>query len=210
MLPQLVSLWRVSDTEEEIVRANPDAIVAICYGTFRHRLTKATEQNFIRALEWGRRFPEAIIFYGNCPYVFPGAEVFEERFKRQIIERMRPQNRIVRFGNLQNSFGEGFQGRAEFRKLGIHPRSILLVTGEIHSRDARYIWQKLNPQARVSVSTIPYQLEAEPNHPVKAQQTHWGWVRAVPKRRALALTHPLFGERVWRMFSEAHHLTSAA
>lgn len=210
MLSQLVSFWHVSDSEEEIIQANPDVIVAICYGTFRHRLTKATEKNLIRALEWGRRFPEAIILYGNCPYVFTGAVVVEEKFKRQIIERERPQNRIVRFGDLKNSFGEGFQGRAKFRELGIHPRSILLVTGEMHSRDARYIWRKLNPEARVSVYTIPYQLEAERNHPVKAQQTHWGWARAVPKRRALALTHPIFGERIWRMFSEAHHLTSAA
>lgn len=210
MLPQLVSLWRVSNTEEEIVQANPDVIVPICYGTMRERLTRATEQNFIRALEWGRQFPEAIIFYGNCPYVFPGAEVFEERFKRQIIERMRLQSHVVRFGDLQNSFGEGFQGRAKFRELGIRPRSILLVTGEIHSRDARYIWRKLNPQAKVPVSTIPYLLEAEPKHPVKAQKTHWGWVRAVPKRRALIHTYPVFGERVWRIFSEVHHLTSAA
>lgn len=85
----------------------------------------------------------------------------------------------------------------------IDPKVILIVTGEMHSRSAWRVYHKIFPDTKILITCIPYRLEFEKNHPIKAQTTLWNWFLANIGRQAI-LRIPFLGFRIVR---SAQHKT---
>jgi hypothetical protein len=170
-------LWRSENSTEEITGALVDMVAPICYGVARRdRLASGTIRNMKRALEFLKMFPGSLLAFGNCPYIFSGAEKAEARLKYLMFPDLSTMDKIE--VNLLNSVDEAENIRKAASERGIEPKCILLVTGELHSRSARFIWQKVFPSAKILVSCTDYRNEVDADHLVFAVRTPVIWTLA--------------------------------
>lgn len=143
-LKGLLRLWRVEDPQP----ATADVIAVPSMSAVVGRLSSGTRAFFLKALEVKKSYPEATIVY----VTFDPTEVGEAEWKKQ----MAPD--AVFAGKPLTSVGEACLTKAV---LPAEPRSIILVTGECHSRRAKLIWEKVFPKSKISVVTVPAEKEVD-------------------------------------------------
>ena len=190
MLAWLVCLYRSDDS----CIPNVDLVVPVSYTTTPSRLTRATEENLRLAMFLFERFSGALMAASNCSYPFAGAEVRELDLKRLITLGDKPLP-IIWAAPMRNSVEE-----AEAIKTALaccskkcRPKRILVVTGEMHSRSARIIWQKVFPDAQIFIRCTPYRCEYQEDHCVEVQRSGWVWLGANLARHVLLR---IFGLRI--------------
>jgi uncharacterized SAM-binding protein YcdF (DUF218 family) len=162
LLQLFAFLWRSiddihysSDNAEVLEKLKGvDVIVPLSYTTGRRQLMDATELNLLEALQYKKICPDAQIAFSSCSYPFEGAAYIEHRLKVKILIESRVD--FISGEDMINSVDEAEKIKEALLKEGVSPRRILLVTGELHTRSARYIWSKLFPEAEILVAYIPY------------------------------------------------------
>lgn len=197
-LPLFVRWWKSEDDPETIDGMRKvlspygvEAIVPISFVTGKESLTYATLGNMRGAVKFSKMFPDARVAWSSCSYPFPGAEEVENAYRVKMLKNERPRMEPIIAGPMINSVDEAMKIKEKLAERGISPKCILLVTGELHSRSARYIWKKVFPGTRILVSCIPYTLEIQPDHPVKDQRVMWKWVLSNILRQAALRVLPL-------------------
>ena len=184
LLKLFLKLWGDENPQSDV--RDIDLIVPISYTTKRDELVDATKENLLRAVAYKKIFPTATVVVSNCAYTFPGAELAEEKFKRQILEKESIE--FVSAAAMNNSVQEAEQIR---KALDFEPRRILIVTGQMHARSARLIWGKIFPAADIVVRCIDYKSEWQKDHPVRVQRNAYVWAFANVARHILIRTFGL-------------------
>ena len=67
----------------------------------------------------------------------------------------------------------------------VEPKCILIVTGELHSRSVRFIWQKVFPNTKILISCINFENEVERDSILPIQRTAARWAFANVARQVL-------------------------
>lgn len=190
MINKFVAIWKSENSTKEINEALVDLVVPICYAmSGKDSLSLATKWDFIFATRVLLHLPNATLAFGNWPYAFPNAEYDESRLKRDLTPSSF-HGRVLEV-TLRNSVDEAERIRDASLKIGFNPKCILIITGELHSRSARLIWQKVFPNARILITCINYRLEFEKGHVIRVQQALWKWLIVTLGRHLLLRTFGL-------------------
>lgn len=193
----LLNLW--INENRYLITANDyfDLIVPISYSTGREKLVIATEAIARRAADLAKMYPKAAVVVSNCEYTFPGAEEVEWKFKQKVFAGYDVKAR--RAGNMNNSVQEAQAIAKYIAEYNLNAARILIVTGEMHSRSARWIWQRAMPCSKIVVTCVSNELEWQKDHPVLVQRTAWKWFLANVARQILLQVFGL--DRIGRL----HH-----
>ena len=193
-LPKLLlDLWKSEDSVVTLANSHFDLIIPISYSTRREKLVVVTEAITRRAAELSNRYPQATVVLSNCEYTFPWAEETEWKFKRDLFARYGIIAR--RAGNMSNSVEEAQAISRCVDGYKLPADRILIVTGEMHSRSARWIWKRVMPNSQITITCVGNELEYQEDHPVFIQRTAWKWFFANVARQILLWT---IGLRVGR------------
>ena len=168
-----VELWSIGRSIGK--NESVDVIVPISYTTGRDSLVNATLCNLSVALSQQKRFSKAILAFSNCAYPFENAAKIESGLKHVII-RIHGQGEVIEALPMNNSVEEAENIKLRLQEINLFPSSILIVTGEMHSRSALYIWRKTFPNSKIHIVTIPLICEVQSDHPVLAQRSAWKWI----------------------------------
>ncbi|HRH22689.1 MAG TPA: hypothetical protein PLB51_01705 [Candidatus Paceibacterota bacterium] len=182
-LEKFVRFWRLDDS---VITDSPDLIVPVSYTTLRDRLTNATERITVVATEYQRMYPKAFVVMSPCAYMFPGSANREWEYRKAIFETC--QADIVRARVMNNSVEEVMAIVEVIKDRGIKNPHVLVVTGEMHMRAVKFIWKKIMPEARVSIKSVPYWYEYQPEHFGKRQRSAGMWVYASVVRQIILRT----------------------
>ena len=181
----LLNLWMSEDDAWAMTIGCFDLIVPISYGTSRERLARATEAIARQAATIKSVYSQAELVFCNCEYTFPGAEDVEWKYKQAVFEEYGYRLTARCAGKMNNSVQEAQVIAKYIAKHKLSAKRILVVTGEMHSRSARWIWKRVMPHSQVTVTCVNDKLEWEPNHPVLVQRTAWKWFLANIARQIL-------------------------
>ncbi len=203
IIEQLVE-WRKTEDNMEVIAANPpDLIVPISYGAIdKDRLTLGTVQNINRAISLMRLFPDAKMIISSCSYLFADAGFREEILRSQIIQDAGLPDRTINARYMINSVGEAEAVREKAAQHRISADRIAIVTGPMHSRSARLIYQYTFPKSKIMIVCTNWRKEFQPHHRAPIQRTAWRWFFANEARYALLKT--IGPERIKNL----HHRTS--
>lgn len=191
----LVSLWKKQDPLP--VRTMPDLIVATSFTTGRESLANGTQAVLERAIDIALRYDRPNLAMSHCSYPFPGAEEVEKKLRTEQIEvevhrRSRPIfGSVIHAEPMVSTVNEALNVRKELRVRCIEPKTILVVTGEGHSRGASLIWSKVFPLSRVYLELVDFALETQPDHPVADQRSPWKWFITNVLRQCALWVFPL-------------------
>lgn len=177
LLRIFIRLWSVPDkTIDELKEVN--VIAPLSYGTLKEKLTQATENHLIRAIWLWKRHQNAVIIIGNAANCFPGSEAVEERLKREILTRAGiPENAILQ-DVIKNTVTEAWSGKDLLKKALKRHDSIVVITGLLHSRSARYIWRKVFWGSKIYLYCPWDDIETQPDQIIFLLQSLWRWVFA--------------------------------
>lgn len=186
LLKYCLDLWKTGDSDNELRVTQEEIIIPISYSTHKRGLTAATLENLLRAMAIHMACPGSKLIHATCEYTFPGAAKTESFIKNDLFS----VGGIVanHAGTMNNSVQEARIIALYLAANNISHARILLVTGEMHSRSARLIWEKVFPKSKILIFCTPYLYEHEPNHPVYVQRGPWKWFAANVARHILLLT----------------------
>lgn len=183
-LPQfLINWWKSEDSVVALANGRFDLIIPISYSTGREKLVEATEAIARRAAELSKRYPQAAVVLSNCEYTFPNAEEVEWRLRRDLFAKYGVTAR--RAGNMNNSVQEAQAILRCVDGYKLPANRILIVTGEMHSRSARWIWERVMPNSQITITCVPSKFEWQPDQPVFVQRGPWKWFFANIARQIL-------------------------
>lgn len=169
--------------------ASIDLIIPISYCTTPYGLTRATRENVLQAIRYGKRFPSASIAFSNAEYVFEGAAEIESSQKRRLLcDAQIPDSSVLEAPPIMNSIQEATAIRELLDRSHIQPARILIVTGQMHAPSARIIYKNSFPKAEIFIHCIPHHLETQKDHPLAAQQTPLKWLVSNLGRHIFVLT----------------------
>lgn len=176
-----IKIWKVDAKLPADFR--PDIIVAASYAVKKDALTNGGREVLCCAIEHWRVFPQATIAFANSSHCYAGSEKVEERLKLAELDRAGVgRDHILSCGPIVNTITEAEAISATLIRAGRQPRTILLVSGVLHSRSIFYIWKKMIekyfPAAGLAIATIPHEFEYEPSHPLALQRGLWRWIAA--------------------------------
>lgn len=169
-----VRFWKA----REIPPHDPDAIVAICYGTLQDRLADGTMATLDMAIVQLRKYPNAQLVAGNADICFPGSDAFENREKRRILAGAGIAPDRILTHVINNTVTEGLGTNAALANADIACREVLIIAAEAHSRSVMYIFRRTLPAARLSLMLVPFRVEYQPDHTVTLQTGPWYWIAA--------------------------------
>lgn len=178
ILEILGRLWSVQDSWS--VLDAPDVIGCITYCMSQsHVLTKGSTAITKRVAELANTFPRAVIVYDAAAYApgsgIPDISETECQLKTEIWTAAGVKNKIIYSGTTLTTIDSAERCRDELRKAGISPRKILLVTGEVHSRSARYVWRKFFPDVKITFDLIPLREETQPDAMIRFMRRPTTW-----------------------------------
>jgi len=195
-IPDLIlRLWKQEDPSNNFGTA--DLIIPISYSTRREGLVAATKATTDLAATLALQHRSACVVLSCCSYTFPGSDEFEWRQRQQIFADCG----VVahRADNMNNSDQEAMAIAKYVEQKVLPSHNILIVTGEMHSRSAKYIWKRVFPHSRIFIKCVSHELEWQPDQPVFVQKTAWRWFLANIARQILLVVLGL--DRV----SKLHH-----
>lgn len=180
ILDKLVSYWTDEDWLDafRLNTRTDNIIVPLTYTILPTGLTDATREILFEAIRMGKIFPVAKMAMVNCGYTFTGAAAKEKKFKLEVLRLVGLKNEVIWAEDANNSEEEAKRIKEALEKLGIQPRRILIVTGMIHSRRAKFIWRKEFPEAEIFCRCVSWRWETQCNHPNPIQRVQWIWYLA--------------------------------
>src|SRR3989344_671379 len=130
MCGKVVDLVRDEDPNKEV--RGIELVVALSYATFPDRLTNATRECLLWAMQYKRQFPNAILAFTNCTH-----SRFKECAEREyeIKLGLLGDEPHISAPACNNSIleAEGIRDA-----IGFSPHRILIVCEAMHSRSVRY------------------------------------------------------------------------
>ncbi len=174
-LQSLTSLWRSEDTENRILASEVSLIVPLTYGTLSTHLTDGTKATTEIALQFLREVPRSYIMYCPCSHPHGDGGVYEKHYRSLVLWRC---SRYIVGPMADNTVDEALKIRDALKAKGLNPVTILLVSGEWHSRSARYVWGKVFPDCEILVTCIGHFKEVQVNHPLDNQRSVFRWIMA--------------------------------
>jgi hypothetical protein len=139
----VLKLWATKDPLPETA----DLIVALSMGAVEGRLSNGTRAFFKKAIEVKASYPGAKLVFVS----FDLTKVGEVRIKKQIAPD------AIFAGPAMDSIDEATLTKGLREK----PRSVIVVTGECHSRRAKLIWGKVFPETKISIVSISAEKEID-------------------------------------------------
>jgi len=192
-----VERWKDEDSPLIVANREYDVVVSTSYGTGEKELVKATCAIARRSVELAKKYRAALI-YAPCSYLFEGAAEIEATLKEAMFAEL--GIKAYRANNMENTVQEA-QAIAKFlREYGLRHQRILIVTGEMHSPSARWIWEHVIPGSQITITCVPYTYEYQLDQPVLVQRYPWIWFAANIARQTLLRT-PFVGLRI----GKRHH-----
>lgn len=176
ILDWLVKIWKVEDDVGTVRGKYVNLIIPVSYGTTPRGLVVGTKRILGGAMYWGEVFKKAPIVFSCCEYLFPGAAQVESGYKTDISKNY--PSPVIPSGTMNNSIQEAWVIKEKIKDNTLPHKVILVITGEIHSRSARFIWKKTFPQSVVIIRCIPWNFEFQANHPAILQRSAWRWFLA--------------------------------
>lgn len=169
----------------------PNIVVATSYCTTRNELTLASRRIQEVALAEARAH-RAWLLFAPCEYPFPNAAEVERRHRMSRVPS--DFSRVISADSMNNTVEEvkAIHAVVNHQPGLFVPKggklTILVVTGQMHSRSALLIWKHYFPDAAIYVRTIDHRFEYQPDHPVDLQTGPWKWLFANLARHFLLLT----------------------
>ncbi len=183
-----MKLLRSESTLKEILEARPQFIFAASYSAKSPKeLARATRENLQAAISVKQNLlTKAPIVFGSCSHSstkpFPGSAEAETRLKLEILEDQRVGGSIY-IGPISSSIDEMEGMKHVLEAKGFpSPRSILIVTCELHSGSERILSGMVFPHTRAVILCNSHEYEVEPDHPTPDQRTWPRWLWASVKR----------------------------
>lgn len=202
LLSKLVGLWETADSLEIIRKRPVDMIVAITYGIMPDRLPDSTKFILLEAISFKKRFPHAVLVLCNVGYIFPGSALLERKLKEEILRKASLVNGVVWGNDINNSVQEKNEVKKIVEK--INPKCILLVTCQMHTRSVKLIYEGDFQMIERLLFGVSWKHEAQKDHPVKVQRSHWKWFLAnVARQTLLRISMLIFGD--FRLLEQLHH-----
>lgn len=157
----------------------PDIIVPISYCATTQGLSRATRENMMRAIQYAKRFPDAVIAFCNADYVFAGAAEIERSEKKRLLrESSIPDASVKEAAVIANSVEEARAIQRCLTENRIPQQRIIVITGVMHAPSAHLIWKRVFPEAEIAIRCIPSALEAQADHPIIAVRSSARWFAA--------------------------------
>lgn len=176
LLSLFVGWWRVENQP-----IAPDVLVPLSYTTLKNQLTRGSRESLLLAKHYANVFPQAKLVISNSAHTgFPKCTEVEYAFKKALLDGT-PHTLA---GAQVNSITEAEAIKAA---LGVEPKEILVVCGEIHARSVRWIWRRVFPNTRITIRCIPYWAEYQTDHPFFIERYAWPWFFAGIARYLLLL-----------------------
>lgn len=94
--------------------------------------------------------------------------------EREAKEKIFSQGYCV--GEVASTIEECLTIRKYLESLNIPLRSIVVVTGEAHSRSAKLVWETYFPESKISIATIPIKSECDLENPMVFLRNEWAWL----------------------------------
>lgn len=174
---RLVEWLDDSDDPKVVKEQNIDMIVPLSYGTTPEKLTDASERIFLEAIHYLKNFRDALTAFANASYCFPDAAKVEHSLKMALLRAHNVSpDRILIADGIVNSVQEAWAVRKVIREKGIEVKSLLLITGQMHTPSARFIWKRVLPEVNIFILCIPWIYEVQKDHPVIVQRSAWKWL----------------------------------
>ncbi len=185
----LTLLWRFEDTESHILSSEVDMIVPLTYGTLNSCLTCGTASTNKIALQFAIILRHAYVMCCPCSRPHGDGGGYENAFRSSILRGLK--SRLIVGQAVDNTVDEALMIRNALKAKGLNPVTILLVSGEWHSRSARYVWEKVFPDCEILVTCIGHFEEVQENHPFDNQRSVFRWIIANVLRHLALRVLPL-------------------
>jgi len=187
MITWFLDIWRADD--KVLPESSPDCIIALSYVVKRGALTNGTREVLLRVIEYWKKFPLAIIAFANSSHCFPGSDTVEEKLKYQLIDKARiPRSFVFSCGSAMNTVTEAEAICRGLQLAEFYPKNLLIVTGLLHSRGARFVWERTAPRyfkgVRIHIAVISLEYEYQKDHPLMFQRGLGRWIFANIARQA--------------------------
>lgn len=177
MLMERLVEWRKTEDNREVINARPpDLIVPISYGAVdAEHLALGTEQNLRGALSLMQHFPDAKMIFSSCSYLFEYAGFHEDVLRWRMVQDADLVHRVFRARYMINSVDEGMAIKETVLECHIPRKRIAVITGPMHSKSARLIWEYVFPGSKVMIVCTDWRKEFQPDHPAPMVRTAWRW-----------------------------------
>lgn len=153
---------------------NPDIIAPLGYGVLsNNRLPLATAGNLEKAVLARKRFPRALIVFGNSSHCFKGSDIVESKRKRLWLASEDANWSYLDVGPIINTVIEAERIKSALNGKKIYPTEIVLITGQMHARYAVLVWKRTFPGAKIALAVTPYYNEYESGHIIKLQRSKY-------------------------------------
>lgn len=201
LLKLFIKIWGV-DTPL-IADFKPDIIAPLSYAVKKNSLTNGTREILKTAIKYWQKFPSALLVFASSAHSFPSSDKVEEKFKLEILDQMGvPRESVLYCGPIVNTVTEAEAICRTLQKAGEHPKNILLVTGILHSRGAKYIWEKTLrkyfPGTILKIAVIHFEYEYQKDHPLFFQRGPLRWIFAnIGRQLALRLLGLKFVRKIY-------------
>lgn len=173
----LVRLWVLPS---DPIPQKVEVIVPLTYGSYKDKLLWAQYEFGYEANRIWDAHKEAIIISGAWSHS-PNPE-FEKNERKRIMGD-RP---VVHYGEALNTIDEAEKIR-DFclQRYGRVPSTIVLVTGQMHGRAVKLVWQKTFQQSQIAIRYVPWQYEIETNNVMLLARDKRSWLASQIGRQAL-------------------------
>src|SRR3989344_5851217 len=174
----LVNVWEI---ESDPLPMRVEAIAPLSYGSYKNKLLRAQKEFIEETIRISDEHREAVIFSGA--FTHSPDPNFEEFEKRRMIGEERW---FVFVGNVASTITEAERmHEVMISRYGFEPATIVVVTGELHGRSAKFVWQKTFPHSQIYMRLIPWQHEIEENNTMLLARNKWTWLFAQIGRQAV-------------------------
>ena len=185
MLNWFARLWAV-----EVPPQHPDVIVPLDYGHFNiewgGHISSMSRSGLLIATEWLARCPDAILVYANSSHSHAGSDVAAAEEKAQLLLdwKVVSAGQEIDAGGIENSVAEAEAVKKALLEDRMTPKEILVITGPLHSRSARFIWGKIFPGVRISLVHFPVS-EWQRGNQFWFMRERWRWTLAAILRHTV-------------------------
>ena len=166
IVSRLIAWWKI---EAKRPSNSPDVVVATSYGTSESRLMVGTEACFRTALNISDSLDGVTIAFSNSDKN-GGSHISDFEFSHKL-GLMRDNSMLGKAINV--IFARPYRGAIEeilligdAISLRIrNPKCLMVITGEILSPLTYKVYRKLFPNSEITIVTVPYEVEVQPDSP---------------------------------------------
>jgi len=189
LLARIWSTGVVSPTKK-LEASAVDLVVATSYCTTKKALTIASQKNLEIAMQIAAE-KNALLAWASCSYPFNGAESIEDDFRLIAVAETFEEEKLIIGTAMTSTVTEAASIKQALNRKDVRPKVIVVVTGRLHARSARYIWRHFFPDAEILIAVVNEDYESQFDHPVNVQRNPWVWFAVNVARQILLWTLPM-------------------